>query len=318
MEVIDRLIERLRHTGVLLLVGFILIIYIAFGFLYLQQDTRQKALEVQINKVSAVVARPLPSREKLQAEYDEVNRSLAAVTDIEAIALIVGIAEKSGIDISPANNKFRIPSAKTSPAKVDGGNYQIVSFDSIYVQGNYDNVMAFISDLDSGKTLKTMVLEKVETRESPLIRWEGEEADRRAEFRKVISAVTNMMSDNGLSEIPKPMCFASEVATDNMSRFPDATCTAIEKGYTGPGSPRAGYVLYTHDKVTTGNTARFETVNYIDILTTNYCYTCEADGTVRQFNGANVDTATEYLGSAEYRIETIASVNVKIYTKPKK
>jgi len=45
---------------------------------------------------------------------------------------------------------------------VGGGNYQILSFTGMHVQGNYDNVMAYIADLDSGKTLETMVLKNVE------------------------------------------------------------------------------------------------------------------------------------------------------------
>ena len=49
----------------------------------------------------------------------------------------------------------------SSNTAVGEGKYQVISFRDIMVQGDYDNVMAFISDLDSGETLKTMVLKRV-------------------------------------------------------------------------------------------------------------------------------------------------------------
>jgi len=97
----------------------------------------------------------------LKAEYDEVNLSLAPMTASDAIAILVDIAEKSGIDTDETADKFRVPSAAFSQAKVGGGTYQLLSFSNISVQGDYDSVMAFISDLDSGKTLNNMVLKKV-------------------------------------------------------------------------------------------------------------------------------------------------------------
>ncbi len=39
------------------------------------------------------------------------------------------------------------------------------------------------------------------------------------------------------------------------------------------------------------------------------------NGTVRQYNGANVALATEYFGSEGYRVEVVANVDVEIYTK---
>ena len=160
-ETIRKLITRFWPTGALVLGGFLLIIYIAFGFLYLQQGAKQGELEGQIAQLSAVVARPLPSSEELQAEYEERNRSLTPITDIDAIAMLVNIAEKSGIDTNPDSDKLQVRSASFGKAVVGGNTYQLLSFTDIKVQGDYDNVMAFISDLDSGETLKTMVLKWV-------------------------------------------------------------------------------------------------------------------------------------------------------------
>ena len=325
MEAIKNLLTRLWPMGTLFLIGFILIIYIAFGFLYLQQGVHQKDFQKQIVKLGAVVAKPLPSSEELQTECDNVTEELAPMTDQAAIAKILGIAEKSGIDIDEDSGKFRVPQVRFSQVGVGGSTYQVLSFGNIRVQGDYDSVMAFISDLDSGETLKTMVLKKVDSSEVEVM-FTGEEADRRTEFRSVIAAVLDMMEDNALSEIPNPMNFAGGVAAnltgddpdteEVIEGFPDILTTAILKGYSGNATPRGGYVLYDHDKISTDNTTLFETVSYITVLTTKYYYTCEADGTVRQFDGPDVLTATEYLGSAESKMETVTTVSVDIYTKP--
>ena len=72
-----------------------------------------------------------------------------------AIGVIVGIAKKSGVAIAPFSQTAH------RDEKVGGGTYQVLSFRNISVQGDYGNIMAFISDLDSGTTLETMVLKKV-------------------------------------------------------------------------------------------------------------------------------------------------------------
>jgi len=311
--------------GVLFLIGICIIIYIAIGILYFQQGVEQKELEEQITSLSLIVNRPLSSDEKLQAEYDEVNRALVPIADSDAIAMLVDIAEESGIDVDKHTDKLRINPATVKEERRAGATYQVVSFEDIKVQGDYDPVMAFISVLDSGETLETMVLKTVNIR--PVEVWfADEEGDRREEFRNVAAAVSNMMDDNGLREIPNPMSFAGGVATNLMGNdpdteetvegFPDITTLAAEKGYTGTDSPRDGYVLYSHDKIDPDDTTQFEITQYLAMLTTTYYYTCEANGTVRQFDGANVDRAREYMGSEESKLETVAIVDVVIYTKP--
>ena len=311
--------------GVMFLIGLVLITYIAFGFLYWQQGGQQEELEKRITDLSLVVARPLPSGEKLQAEYEEVNTALAPMTASEAIATLVGIAERNGIDVGQSAGKFHVPSVSVREVKVGGGTFQVLSFGGVRVQGDYDSVMAFISDLDSGKTLPTMVLTVVTTSEAE-ITYSGEEKARRDEFRTVAAAVEAMMADANLYWIPNPMSFAGGVAVnlmgddpdteDTVEGFPDITTTAVEKGYTGTGSPRSGYVLYGHDAISTDNSTQFETVSYINMLTTNYYYTCENDGRVRQFDGADVRIAKEYLSGEKSKIEIVATVTVVIYTKP--
>ncbi len=161
MEVLKNLLVRFRHSGVLLLIGLFLIIYIAFGFVYWQQGAQQRDLEEKTTNISLILAKSLPSKEELRAEYDEVNLSLTPMTASDAIAMLVGIAEKSGINTGPDSDNLIIPSATLGEEKVGGGTYQVLSFKNISVQGDYGNVMAFISDLDSGTTQETMVLKRV-------------------------------------------------------------------------------------------------------------------------------------------------------------
>ena len=97
----------------------------------------------------------------MPAVYYEVNLALAPMTASDAIAILVGIAEGSGIDINPNAGKLRIPSAAIRQVKADGNTYQVLLFTNIQLQGDYEDVMAFISDLDSRKTLKTMILKRV-------------------------------------------------------------------------------------------------------------------------------------------------------------
>ncbi len=304
--------------GFLFLIGIILIIYIALGAVYLQQGLKQTDLEKQITKLSAVLSRPLPSAEKLQAEYDEVNRSFAPLTVKAILDIILDIAKKSGIEVDADAGKFKIlPPGSPTEKQVGGGSYPVLSFGGIRVQGDYDSVMAFISDLDSGKTLETIVLKSVNISQTELKLKIGEEL-RREEFREVSFAVRDMMTDNGLSEIPAPLDYAGGIATNDLGSkltagFPDNTTLFTDKGYTGADAPRDGYVLYNHDKISTDNTSQFETVSYITILTTNYYYTSEADGTVRQFDGPDVATAIEYpKGEREARRTELYNVSLAV------
>ncbi|MDD5039177.1 MAG: hypothetical protein PHN78_07690 [Dehalococcoidales bacterium] len=101
----------------------------------------------------------------MPALYDELNQAPSPIRIIDATAMLVYIAEKSGIDISSANLKFTIPAATTRQVKAVGNTYQVMSFSNIHLQGDYEDVMAFISDLDSQKTLSTMVLTRVVIRQ---------------------------------------------------------------------------------------------------------------------------------------------------------
>ncbi len=324
MEYLKNLINRYWRTGVIFLVGLTLIIYIAFGFVYLQQGPKQAEAEQQINQIRPVLMRSLPSHSELQTEYDRIATALASMSDKEAISKIVSIAEDSGIDIGEDAGKFQIPSAKYRKQSLGGTTYNVMSFVNITVQGEHEKVMEFIYAVQSGAYLKTMSLKRVVISGID-VHFTGEEGERRAEFRDVMTAVAAMMEDNDLQLIPNPMGYEGGLATNLMGDdsdtegmaegFPDIATTPAERGYTGTASLRSGYVLFEHHRISTGNSSQYEVVNYCGFDSTYYYYTCEADGTVRQWSGGDLVTATEYVDTTESVVETRAVVDVDIYSK---
>ena len=71
-----------------------------------------------------------------------------------------------------------------------------------------------------------------------------------------------------------------------------ALVTIFGVAYTALDNP--GYLLYNHDR--TGGGVAGPGVNYVSMTQTTYYYTCETDGTVRQWLSADttVATGTEY------------------------
>ncbi len=326
MENLKSLIARYWPTVSLLIIGLILIVYIALGFIYFQQGPQQKDFEEKTNQLTLVLSRELPGVEELERASDEVNAALAPLEAKNAIAIIVDIADKNGIDVSDSANKLLIPSSSSpKPITIGGSTYSVTTFGNIRVQGSQDAVMAFITDLDSGITLPNMVLTKIIISNDIQIPYSGEEGARRAELRAVQTAVENMISDNNLYGLPNPFSFAGNIATNLMGDdpetvetiegFPDISTSAIEKGYTGNFSPRDGYVLFAHDKVLADEPTQFETVNYLPTLTTIYYYTCESDGTIRQWDGPSVLASDELIGSEDSRLEMGVILSLDIYTK---
>lgn len=320
----ENLTNKLGRMGLLFLIGILVIIYAALGIIYVQQGPKQRELELQINKLSLTLLKPLPSAEKLQAEYDEAQRSMSPLTPKEALDIIVGVAAESGIDVDPDRDKFLIPQGNlVGEKRVGEGNYQVLSFKNVKAQGDYDSVMAFLSNLESGEGLKTAVLNDVAISQIEL-QISAEEESRMAEYHDVQSAVIAMMTDNVITKIPNPATYASGIAQNQMGfvagmpdqGFPDFTTTAADKGYTGAGSPNPGYVLYQHDKIDPSDTTTYSTLTYLSTAETKYYYTCETDGTVRQFGGPDVATAKEYRIYEVAKTETVAALTVDIYTKP--
>jgi len=94
--------------------------------------------------------------------YYEVDQAPSRLPIPNLLSTLVSIAEASGIDVSLDAGKLKIPPPSLPrEVKTGQGSYQFFSFKDIRVQGDYENVIAFISNLDSGKTLKTAILARV-------------------------------------------------------------------------------------------------------------------------------------------------------------
>ena len=109
---------------------------------------------------------------ELEPKFQDINMSVVdfinqvtSITDSDAIYNLVKIAEESGIDIDPNAGKFVVPSAIFSETKVSEWPCQVLSFRNIQLQSDYQNVIAFISNLgpdkDAGVTLKTAILKSI-------------------------------------------------------------------------------------------------------------------------------------------------------------
>ncbi|MFC1992311.1 hypothetical protein ACFLV3_00685 [Chloroflexota bacterium] len=320
----EDLLSRLRRMGGLFLIGILVIACVAFGIDYISQGARQSGLREQIDQVSQTVAKPLPSAEKLQQEYDDVKLALSPLTAKEALDIIIDIARDSGIGVDDTSkNKFRIPPQEPmGEKKIGEHNYRLLSFNNIVAQGDYDSVMAFISSLESGKLLETLVLKSVVVRSTDPKIMEDKEAGV-AEFKAVSEAVVAMMADNGITRIPDPADYAVGIAQNQMGfvlgtinkGFPDFTTTAKSKGYIGIDTPNPGYLLYEHDMIDPEDTTVYTTVSYLLMAQTRHFYTCETDGTVRQWSIPNVAGATEYLSSGEAKAEYTVTLGIDIYTE---
>ena len=127
----------------------------------------------------------------------------------------------------------------------------------------------------------------------------GTEEARETEYTTVQTTVHAMMVDNEISSIPTPAFPKSgDTATNNMGAFPDSTSDwALVGGKTtDPGgiayavNDIAGYLLQNHDK--TGGGVAGPYVDYVGMSTSAYYYTCESDGSIRQWASADASDAT--------------------------
>ncbi|MFC2009830.1 type II secretion system protein, partial [Chloroflexota bacterium] len=111
----------------------------------------------------------------------------------------------------------------------------------------------------------------------------GETEAGETELSNIQSAVTAMMTDNGISTLPNPV----GVATDDMGAFPDATSACETDKINDPtgnaytnASDLDGFILFGHD--VTADAAATPLVNYVATETTQGTYTVDANGTVTQ------------------------------------
>ena len=127
----------------------------------------------------------------------------------------------------------------------------------------------------------------------------GETEARETDFATIQSSVHAMMLDNEISSIPNAVVWTDSTtgAVNDMGAFPDPDSVggSADKltdpagvAYTAVDAP--GYLLQDHDKTGAGVAGPY--VDYVGMSTSEYYYTCETDGTVRQWDTTNCSTAT--------------------------
>jgi len=129
----------------------------------------------------------------------------------------------------------------------------------------------------------------------------GKSEAAETELHNVQLAVTSMMLENGLTSITTTgypdsgsvstnvMTFEGTGPTTGTAGFPDYGTLATAKGGTFEAGDQDGYVLFGHDIIGDAMIppAGAALVNYINNPQTTYFYTCDADGTVRQYADAD-------------------------------
>ncbi len=127
----------------------------------------------------------------------------------------------------------------------------------------------------------------------------GEEEARETDFTTIQTSVHAMMLDNGIISIPNAVVWTDSTtgAVNDMDAFPDSTSVGGSADkltdpdgtlYTAVDDP--GYLLYDHDK--TGGGVAGPYVDYVGMSTSEYYYTVETDGSVRQWDTTDCSTAT--------------------------
>jgi len=116
----------------------------------------------------------------------------------------------------------------------------------------------------------------------------GESEAKDTEFTNIQNAVISMMTDNKIATLPNPADTTGE-ATQNMGAFPDSTSVAGSNdklldpdAVAYDAGDKNGYILYQHD--ITGGDGQSSLVNYVATGNTTYWYTCDALGTVIQYD----------------------------------
>lgn len=314
MEALKNLLSRFSSMGVVIFIGFLVFVYGGLAVVYLQQDGVQANLETQNRSTELIVGRELSDPTPIEDEYHRIKGLLQPMSRDDAIDALVNIAEAYKIDITPSAGKLIISpnSISVKVEEVGSGSYQVMSFSNITVRSLHENILDLIRDLDEGTTNQLIVLTSVDIK-SP----NGTVAnDGATEHNAVQLAVRAMMKANGLltDGIPNPLDFEVGIFSNDMTRFPDVS----SEWYGSPGGKifdteggtykdgdAPGFVLYNHDNRGDGTTDNL--VDYLGTSMTKWYYTCEADGTVRQFAARDPDSE---MFPSDFEVDAVLSVNI--------
>ncbi|MFC2058872.1 type II secretion system protein [Chloroflexota bacterium] len=115
----------------------------------------------------------------------------------------------------------------------------------------------------------------------------GEEEAQNTEYSSIQTAISNMMVDNGLTDIKIPATLEND-----MTAFPDLAVCETGKLYDVDGAAFAlagdgdYWSLYGCDVIAQGTDLPAARVNYVNMATTAYYYTVDEQGNLIQYEDA--------------------------------
>jgi hypothetical protein len=152
----NQLTARLKVLAFPLLMGLLVIIFVAIGVVYLRQGGEQEQLRLDIAQQSRIVARAQQSAEGVEERFKMVQEAIppADLEETSVYEVILDVAERSGVTASVSLNS-------DSRKKVGKTTYRVLAF-TVTAQGSPDAVRDFIEALDREQiTLPTLVLDSL-------------------------------------------------------------------------------------------------------------------------------------------------------------
>ncbi|MFC1926085.1 hypothetical protein ACFLW2_05260 [Chloroflexota bacterium] len=159
---LNNLPGRFRGLAAPLLIGIFLLIGIAVGLVYLQQQSEQTDLKAEIAQLNTQISRPVQTSTTLEEQYRAAKQSIPiGLKEEDVITAVLGITEELGFDVSiESSSDVSIKSDRVLSEIIAGSTYKVLSF-RINIKGDHEKVMTFIYEMDSTSILKTLVLKKI-------------------------------------------------------------------------------------------------------------------------------------------------------------
>lgn len=141
-------------TSIPFIVGFFLIIYAGFGFVYIQKQSEWREINEQLIPALTALERPAPDTVALanqlaeaESDFDNAWAELPQADQvIDLYDALVEVAESSDVEL------VSISAAQPKGENYQGLTYHVISY-SLSVQGYKNDILYFVSSLVDGPQL---------------------------------------------------------------------------------------------------------------------------------------------------------------------
>lgn len=136
------------------LVGFFLIIYAGFGFVYIQKQSEWRSINEQLIPARIALEKPAPDPAVLESQLDEAESDFedawAALPQADQVIdlydALVEVARLSGVELA------NISASQPKGENYQGLTYSVISY-SLSVKGSKNDILYFVSSLVDGPQL---------------------------------------------------------------------------------------------------------------------------------------------------------------------